>query len=249
MAQSGYGKIRLFTDFAGAEIPVANAVAYGTTAGGCNYYIGEFKVVGDLAETDTGLVSVDKSGGWARIGGNDENGKGAAVATAVCFSPVLNGPLACEARVEIPVLTTHVSYIGFCGLIADDVAEPLTSATVTHTLTASDMCGFVMDSQLTASTTWHAVANGGSTTGATASTTTTTGVLAVAAVSQVLRVEIDPNGTARWYIDGKLVRTLAGAVSTTVLQGALVGSWGTTTTATSIDADYFAVEANRDWTI
>jgi hypothetical protein len=170
MAQSGYGKIRLFTDFAGAEIPVANAVAYGTTAGGCNYYIGEFKVVGDLAETDTGLVSVDKSGGWARIGGNE-------------------------------------------------------------------------------STTWHAVANGGSTTGATASTTTTTGVLAVAAVSQVLRVEIDPNGTARWYIDGKLVRTLAGAVSTTVLQGALVGSWGTTTTATSIDADYFAVEANRDWTI
>jgi hypothetical protein len=248
MPQSAYGKIRLFDDFCGPEIPVANAVAYGTTAGGCNYYIGPYRVTGDLGETDTGVVGLAKAGGFVRIGGNNEDGKGAAICTETVFSPVLNGTLVCEARVEIPTLTTHSSFVGFCGTIADDVAEPVTSTTTTHTLVATDLCGFVLDSQLTAAAVWHAVSAGGATAGATSSLTTTTGITAVAAECDVLRVEIDPNGTARWYINGVLERQLAGAVSTTALQGALVGAWGTTTTATSIDCDYLAVEANRDWT-
>lgn len=246
--QSGYGKIKLFDDFCGPEIPVANAVAYGTSAGGCNYYIGDFSVKGDLGETDTGIVSLSKSGGWVRISGNNEDGKGAAICSEIVFSPALNGTLVLEARVEMQALTTRSVFIGFCGTAADDIAEPLTSVTVTHTLTAANLCGFVMDSQLTAATAWHACYNGGSTTGATASTTTTTGVVAVAGDAQVLRIEIDPNGTARYYIDGNLESTVEGAVSTTALQAAILGCWGTTTTAADLDADYFAVEANRDWT-
>ena len=248
MAQSGYGKICLFNDFCGPEIPVANAVAYGTTAGGCNYYLGDYRVVGDLVETDTGILGLAKTGGWVRIGGNNENGKGAAVCTETVFHPGLMGTLACEARVEHRIVTTTSSFVGFCGTIADDVAEPLTSVTVTHTLTAADICGFVFDSQLT-SQLWHCCYNGGATTGATSSLVTVSDVGPTAAASQVLRVEIDPDGTARWYIDGDLKKTVTGAVSTTALQGALVGAWGTTTTATDIDCDYLAVEANRDWTV
>lgn len=248
MSQSGYGRIRLFNDFCGPEIPVANAVAYGTSAGGCNYYLGDFAVKGDLGETDTGVVALGITSGAVRISGNDENGKGVALTTDLVFSPALNGPLAVEARVQMQALTTRSIFMGFCGTIADDVAEPLTSVTTTHTLTASNLCGFVMDSQLTAAAVWHAVYNGGSTTGATDSTTTTTGISAVAAEWDVLRLEIDNNGTARWYINGVLEKTVTNAVSTTALQGALVGCWGTTTTAADLDVDYFAVEANRDWT-
>src|SRR3990167_5907113 len=103
-AQGGYGKIRLFTDFCGEETPLAGTGAYAAATG--NQIVqGPFKVVGDLAETDTGLVSLSKASGYAQISGNDEDGKGAAVATEVCFSPVLNGPLACESRVERAVLT------------------------------------------------------------------------------------------------------------------------------------------------
>jgi len=99
MAQSSYGKIRLFNEFAGPEIPVANAVGYGTSAGGCNYYLGDYRVTGDLAETDTGVVGLAKTGGWVRIGANNEDGKGVAIGTEAVFSPSLNGPLAIEARV------------------------------------------------------------------------------------------------------------------------------------------------------
>lgn len=249
MAQSGVGKIRLFNDFCGPEIPVANAVAYGTSAGGCNYYLGDFAVKGDLGETDTGVVSLSIASGAVRVSGNNEDGKGVALCTEIVFSPALNGALVLEARVQMQALTTRSVFIGFCGTAADDIAEPLTSTTVTHTLTAANLCGFVMDSQLTAATAWHACYNGGSTTGATASTTTTTGTVAVGGDWQVLRIVIETNGTARYYIDGVLESTVVGAVSTTTLQAAIVGCWGTTTTAADIDVDYMLVEANRDWTV
>ena len=249
MAQSGYGKIRLFNDFAGPEIPVANAVAYGTSAGGCNYYLGDFRVTGDLAETDTGVVGLAKSGGWVRISGNNEDGKGVFVGTEACFSPVLNGTMAVEARVELRIITTTSVFVGFMALNADDVAEPVTSATATITYVATTgVCGFIFDSQLTALE-WHMPYSGGTATAPTASADVNSGILPVAAESVVLRVEIDNNGTARWYIDGVLKQTVANAVSTTVLLAGGVGAWGTTTTATDIDCDFLAVEAQRDWTV
>tara|TARA_R100000306_G_scaffold62222_2_gene67742 strand:+ start:877 stop:1632 length:756 start_codon:yes stop_codon:yes gene_type:complete len=247
MAQSGYGRIRYFNDFLGAEIPVATNVAYGTTAGGCNYYLGEFKVTGDIDNTDSGAVSLARSGGWIRLTGTDVNGEGLAVGTEAIFSPSLMGTLAIEARVSTQALTARCLFVGFCDANADAVVEPMRSTGTTHTMVASDLCGFIFDSQLTASTTWHAVYNGGSTTGATDSTATTTSVVAVANTAQVLRVEIDPNGTARYYIDGVIKSTVAGAASTTVLQAGLVGVWGTTTTVSDFDVDYIALEANRNW--
>ena len=248
MSESGPGKVRLFNEFAGPEIPVANAIAYGTSAGGCNYYLGDYAVKGDLGETDTGVVALGIGGGAVRLSGNNEDGKGAAFTSDLVFSPALMGPLVLEARVQMQALTTRSIFIGFCGTIADDIAEPLTSVTVTHTLTAANLCGFVMDSQLTAADAWHACYNGGTTTGQTVSTSTTTGVSAVAAEWDVLKLEIETNGTARFWINGNLESTVAGAVSTTALQGAVLGCWGTTTTAADIDVDYFLVEANRDWT-
>lgn len=245
--QSQYGKIKLFNDFAGPEIPVANAVAYGTTAGGCNYYLGDFAVKGDLAETDTGVVALSKAGGWVRVSGNDENGKGVSIGTEICFSPALNGTLVLETRVEMQALTARVVWAGFCGTHADDVAEPLTATGTTLTLTAANLCGFLFDSQLTA-TKWHMPYNGGSTTGTTLSTNVESSVTPVAAEADILRLEIDPNGTARWYINGVLEQTVTGAVSTTALQSGFIAVFGTTTTAADADFDYLAVEANRDWT-
>lgn len=244
---SEFGKIVLFDHFMGPEIPVANAVAYGTTGGGCNYYIGPFSVKGDLGETDTGVVSLSKAGGFVRLSGNDENGKGAAFCTELSLSPALNGPIVIEARLEMQALTTRVVFLGLCGTIADDVAEPVTATGTTLTLVASHLCGFLFDSQLTDAD-WHMVYNGGTATGPTDSTTVDANVPPVAAQCDVLRLEVDPNGTARWYINGVLKQTVANAVSTTQLQGALLGCWGTTTTAADVDVDYLAVTAFTDWT-
>uniref|UniRef100_A0A6M3LL28 Uncharacterized protein n=1 Tax=viral metagenome TaxID=1070528 RepID=A0A6M3LL28_9ZZZZ len=245
---SGVGKIRWFNDFAGAEIPVANAVAYGTTAGGCNYYLGDFKLIGDLAETDTGAVSTDKANGYILLSGNNEDGKGAAIATGVNLSPALNGTIVVEARLERAALTAGVVFVGLAGTLADDVAEPVTSTTTTITKVVPCV-GFLLDSQLTASTTWHMPYIL-----ATDTTQTSTGVaasqVAVAAESDVVRLEVDNNGAARWYINGILEQSVGAglAATTTTLMGACVGCWGTTTTAATVDVDYLLVEANRDWT-
>lgn len=243
-----FGIIDLHFEAAGAEIPVLNAVAYGTSAGGCNYYLGYFKVLGDLAETDTGVVAQDVVGGALRISGNNEDGKGAALATAVMMRPDLNGQMVLEARVQGAALTTRNWFIGFCGTLADDIAEPLTATGTTLTLTATNLCGFLLDSQLTSGTEWHMPYNGGATAGPTNSDSVDSDVVAVAGEWDVLRIEIDPNGTARWYINGVLKQTVTGAVSTTALQGAVVGCWGTEATAADIDLQYMHVRYNRDWT-
>ena len=247
MAESGPGKIYLFDDFCGPEYPIAHTGAYAADTF-TGQFIGPYRVLGDLAETDTGVVSLGIVSGAVRISGNDEDGKGVALATDLNFSPGLMGTLVVEARVQLATLTTRNIFVGFCGTIADDVAPPLTSATTTHTLTAADLCGIHMDSGLTAGTTYHAVFNGGTVSGETNSDNTITAKLPVAAEWDVLRVEIDTNGTARFIINGDVEATVVNAVSTTVIQGALVGCWGTTATAADMDVDYMMVKANRDWT-
>jgi len=248
--QSEFGRISLFNDFCGPEIPVANAVAYGVDAGGCAYFLGDIKVTGDLGETDTGVVGLDGTvNGVVRVSGNNENGKGVAIGTGIHFSPVLNGTMVAETRVQRAAVTAGVVWFGFCDVNADDIAEPVGATGTTLTLTASDLCGFVLDSQLTATATWHMAYNGGTTTGATDSTTVVSDVVAVLAEWDILRVEIAPNGTGFWYINGELKQTVVNAVSTTVVQGAYVACFGTTTTAASVDVDYLYVSANRDWTV
>jgi len=253
MAQSGYGRIRLFNDFCGPEIPIATAVAYGTTAGGCNYRLSPFTVHGDMADTATGVIAnaVGKVGGWARLcsSATTADGQGIWVGTELDFSPALTGPMVVEARLEFPALTARDCFVGFMGTLADAAAEPVTLTGTTLTKVATNYCGFVLDSQLTAATEWHGVYSGGSTTGPTDTTEMDLDVNATAAASQVLRVEIDTNGTARWYIDGELKQTVVGAVSTTARQAGGIGIWSTENTTGLVDMDYLAVEAERDWTV
>lgn len=248
MAQAGPGKVRMWNDFCGPEIPVATNVAYGTTAGGCNYYLGDFSVKGELEQTDIGIVALGVVSGAVRVGEADGNGKGVALVSELVFSPTLQGPVILEARVQMQALTTRSIFVGFCGTIADDIAEPLTTSTTTHTLTAADLCGFVFDSQASASTAWHACYNGGTRTGETVSANTTTGIIAVAGEWDILRVEMYADATAKYWINGVLESEVATAIDPDILQGAIVGAWATASVDSDIDVDYILVDANRDWT-
>lgn len=244
MAQSGPGNIEHLAFMGGGEIPIADTVAAPIN------WDGFFKIVGDLAETDTGIVSIDKAGGWVRISNNNEDGKGAGFGTAVAFSPALNGTLVLETRIELAALTARNVFVGFTGLVADDVAEPATGATVTITYVTTHVLGFVFDSQLTDTTHWHMVHSGGSLAAGTVSTAiVASNDLITAAENQILRVEISPSGTVRWYVNNKLRQTKVGAASTTQLLGALVAAFGTTTTAADADVNYIYFKAANDWTI
>lgn len=250
MAESGPGKIYLFEDFLGQEYALAHTGAVDAdTFTGMN--VGPFKILGDLAETDTGCVTLPGvPSGAARLSGNNEDGKGAALVTETSFVPSLMGQIVVEARVQFAAITTRNFFVGVCDARVNDVAPPLVSATTTHTLSASDLAGFHFDSGLTAGTTMHTVFNGGTTTGETDSdnTITSPAIIPTAAEWDVLRIEIETNGTVRYIFNGAVVKTVENAVSTTVAQCAMIGMWGTTTTVADVDIDYFMVAAQRDWT-
>lgn len=221
---------------------MANAEA-STTPG---HIIGPFKVTGDLVRTDAGVASVSKSGGYVRLTGSaTADADSCVIGTEVIFSPALNGTLVLEVRLEMAALTARHVFAGFCTANADDCLEPVTSTGTTITKVVPTV-GFVFDSQLTSGA-WHMPYLL-----ATDSTQTSTTVQAsqspVAAESDILRVEIDPNGTARWLINGKLEQTKANAATTTTLLAGIVGVFSTTTTVSSVDLDYLLVEGNTDFT-
>lgn len=252
MAQSGYGKILCFNDFTGEEIQVAANMEHASATGAIWNLSGGFTVKGqNLDQTDAGLPAVeDGLNGQVTITSSATAGGDACfVTTETCFKPSVNGTLVLEARVELAALTARRVFVGFSGTVADAQSTICSGATATLTLTESNLAGFLFDSGLTTNVEWHCVYNGGSTTGVTDATAVNSGVAPVAGNMDVLRVEIDNNGTARWYINGVLKQTVAGAVSTTAVFGGCVGVVSTTTTVASVTADYIAVEANRDWTV
>ena len=66
---------------------------------------------------------------------------------------------------------------------------------------------------------------------------------------QVLRLEVAPNGTARWYIDGVLKQTKTGAVSTTTDLAVVALIEAKSAAIEYAYLDYVYVRANRDWTV
>jgi len=166
------------------------------------------------------------------------------------------GTLVLEARVRLPAEANRAVFIGFSDVATDAVSledDLIHGNGTTTTLTASDLVGFHYSSEYTATDTWHTVYNGGSATGET----TSTSIEATAGEFQVLRLEVAPNGTAFFYIDGKPAGNsasvkasgISGAASTSVDMAALVIVESKTTTALTLDVDYMLVRGNRDWTV
>ena len=243
--QSGCGKIRLFEDFLGGpDVAVSNTDAIKTSAASA----GPFSMYGSLAETDCGLVLLGKASGYGRITGTDEDGYGLSIGTEVNMSPALNGPIIVEARVEHQALTTRTTFVGLMATAADDIAEPITCATTVLTKVCACV-GFLYNSELTTSALWYMPYLL-----ATDSTQTSTNVASsqvpVAAESDILRLVVNSDGSAEWWINGKLEQIVGAGVAatTTTLMAAIAGTWGTTTTVSDLDIDYLLVEANRDWT-
>jgi hypothetical protein len=253
MAQSSVGKIRIFDDFIGFEVPVASTAAPATEP----YFTpGGLRVVGQgLAENDSGVVGLDSDAlnGVVRVTTTDEPQHSAGFTTNTCFDMTLNGGISIEARVRFADLNGKEAYFGLTDVVTDGVGilegEQMTAAGTTLAPDASDLCGFYLSAELTDDEDWHGVYNGGTTTGATTSTDVDLDDDAVAGEFQVLRLEVDSNGTARWYIDGDLKQTVTGAVSTSTDLAALLMVEEKGTATSTMDVDYVLIETNRDWTV
>ena len=249
MAQSGKGRIEIFEDFVGAEVPVALTATTDR--------LGELRIIGDgLDESDSGVINLESDGlnGVGHFIATDEDKHACGFTTSLMFDAALMGTIIAEARVLFVDLATKDFFFGLSDVNSDDISledDVLSGATTTITYTASDLCGFYLCSELTDAEDWHMVYVGGTTTGETTSTAIDADDDAVAGEFQILRLEVDPNGTARWYIDGVLKQTVAGAASTSTDMAIIgvVGNKANTSTTEDFKCDYVLMKANRDWTI
>lgn len=248
-SQSECGKLFLMEDFFGGEDIVAETAASRALPSG-------FRVIGQgIAEVDSGITVLESDpnlNGVGMLTTTDETEHTCGVATAKMFDLALMGGFVAECRVQFPDLDTKQFYFGFTDVNSDAAileGENILGSTTTLTLSASDLCGFLFSAELTEDEMWHMVFNGGTTTGETDSTEVESGVDAVAGEYDILRLEVDPNGTARWYINGVLKQTKSGALSTStdVALMAMVEAKGAAIEYAKID--YIWVKANRDWTV
>ncbi len=249
MANAGPGKIRLFEDFLGAELIVAFSQVAGFVGGG------DFKVIGDgVAISDSGITVLDADGlsGVGVLNTTNEDKKGIHLATTKMFDVTLMAPLVAETRVRLVDRDAKRIFVGFSDQNGDDLSledDLISGSTTTITYASSTNCvGWFYDEALTADNDWHAVFTGGTTTAITVAANINADEDIVAGEWQVLRVEIDPDGKARWYVNGRLKFTVAGGVSTTVDFAAHCGVEATAASLELAHLDYFLVTANRDWT-
>ena len=248
MAQSGYGRISIFEDFLAGEDIVA-ATAVGRAFGGSG-----LRVIGQGSEdTDSG-ITVGESDGLNGVGiltTTDEDAHSCGLTTGKVFDVGKMAPINIECRVQFPDFDTKAFYFGLTDVNGDTAileGENLVASGLNLTLTASDLCGFLLDAEATDDEDWIMVYNGGTTTGETTIASIDADNDAVAGEFDVLRLEISINGTARWYVNGVLKQTVTGAVSTSTDLAVMAMI---ETRAASIEyawIDYIAIEANRDWT-
>ena len=249
MAQSGKGRMEIFEDFFGIEDPVALTTVAPRP-------LGPFMVVGQgINEGDAGAPALDSDGlsGVVQLTTTNEADHTTGIQTSSMFDVGLMGTIVAEARVRQAALSSREVFMGFTDInIGSDVPSIQTDLShiesTTVTLTASDICGFHLSSEATDATDWHGIYNGGTTTGETTSTSVDLDSVAVAGEWQQLRLEIDTNGTCRWYVDGELKQTVTGAVSTSVDLKFFLAAEAKATTIATLDVDYVLIRANRDWT-
>ena len=242
-AQGEPGRIRLFYDFYG-EDSIAGTAALRP--------LGPFSVGGQGSEDiDAGVPTIaGVLSGAGRITTTNEVDHTTMVGTQAAFDVALSGTLVLETRVQMENLETKEVFIGFSDIAPGTLSiqtDVVHGATATITNTASDFVGFLLSAELTDAADWHAVYNGGTASAVTASTSLDLDADAVAGEWQVLRLEIAPNGDTRWYVDGDLKKTVAGAASTSVNIGLCVGVEAKGAAIETLDVDYILVKANRDW--
>ncbi len=250
--QSGHGRIEVFEDFLGAEIPLASTVEENNAATTALLNFGSLVVRGEgLEDGDSGIVPVaDALNGVARFtGSGDASADTLFLGTETCIRVDKMAPIILECRVDMASLSDRRTYMGLVGNFADSQGVINTGSASAIVLTEANQCGFLYDNDITESVKWYMPFKGGTTTGVTDASEIVSSVTPVALEYDILRLEVDNNGTARWYINGNLEQTVAGAISTSVVHSAMIGVMANTTSAPTADFDYFYISCNRDWTV
>lgn len=249
--QSEVGQIRMFDDFLGAGVPLVLGTDYEN--------VGPFVIGGEgIEQTDTShggapILTSSGNNGIIQLHTDNEDLDTIFIRSGISFAAGAMGTLVLETRLKFIDLDNKAAFIGWSS-VCDDDADLDTdiigySATTTVVYRGSHLCGFYLSSELGDDEDWHTVYKGGTATAITATGSIDLDNKAVVGDYQILRLEVDNDGTARWLIDGVLKKTLKGAMSTTGAVCAVVAVTANTSDEAIMDVDYVLVEANRDWTV
>lgn len=175
----------------------------------------------------------------------------------LCIGPFkpADGGVQMEARLKMADITTGALYVGFTETLdATTPVMPAEFATATMTYNGSGgMVGLQFDSDGTTDD-WRAVFADAASAADNADTNGTRAYqAAVNDKWDVVRVEIDPDGTGRVYLataDGglKLIKECKSAVTASDLQYAVVGIENRSAAASVLEVDYFGAWGHIDWT-
>lgn len=227
----------------------------------------KFRVFDDFLD-----AAIDATNNWIVFAGSDGDATAAATVTAPEGTVVMGsgdggstndgsvlslillakgalvslGGCVMEARVSLDGLTGAVVNVGLSDLLAESnehspykiVADTTSDAGLSNTNAAC----FVWGTEATNSTKWHHVTENAGTISMSLSDT------ALAADTyNTLRIEIDADGTARFYVDGTLEKTVSSAVATNSLLIPFIGIDGEdgAPVATDLTIDYISFEGNR----
>jgi len=242
--QGEVGRVRLFNDFFG----VANTLSL--TADTAE--LGDFYAGGEgFEDNDAGIAGKDALSGVVTITSANTNADTTFIGTHIGLDVALMGTITLETRIQLPDLDTKEIFFGLTSILSVDeqLEDIVINASGTTLTIPADCVGFYLSDELSDDEDWHGIHAGGT---ASDSTTTTDVDLdddAVAGEWQILRLEVAPNGTTRWYIDGELKQTVVGACSTTTDMAVCLAAAANTSQLAIFDVDYLLVKANRDWTV
>ena len=243
-AQGEVGRIRLFNDFFGVGDTLA------LTADTAE--LGDFYAGGEgFEDADAGIAGKDALSGVVTITSANTNADTTFIGTHIGLDVALMGTITLETRIQLPDLDTKEIFFGLTSILSVDeqLEDIVINASGTSLTIPADCVGFYLSDELTDDEDWHGIHAGGTASDSTTTTDVDLNDDAVAGEWQILRLEVAPNGTTRWYIDGELKQTVVGACSTTTDMAVCLAAAANTSQLAIFDVDYLLVKANRDWTV
>lgn len=188
-----------------------------------------------------------QSGGVAVLVTGDADGTAAndgsqLVANCPIRLDEMSEPIVVEARIRIKTAITTVSV--FFGLTDNgSLEEPFSNSSDTITSNATDGAGFLYDTDATTDQWWGVAVDSDTDDAGNA----TLGVAPTADTWQVLRMELEPDGSiVRFFVDGDLKLTLSGGgCGPDVALYPTLFACSTTTTSKSVDIDWIRAYSRR----
>lgn len=150
------------------------------------------------------------------------------------------GGLSMECRIKTSAITSVSLFVGFTDQIAS-LENPYSLSGTTYTSNASDAVGFLFDTAATTDTIRCVGVKAD-----TDATNVDTSIAYVADTYKKLRIEIDVNGVAKFWIDGVLYATMSAAVTAATALVPVIAGYSSLNGSTRVfTVDYVHVAQDR----